>query len=320
MPETTKRVAGASIHGNGQPWKSPIEERLRRAEPELSKGRYNLVREILAHSDDNCFLTSRKLAERYKVDAATVVRTIQALGYRKYGDFMSDLRSHFILHMTPYTVMKAAAREKRSIADHVEHSLEMDSHNLAALRSKLRVEQVVALARQIERSNQIVIIGVDLAGTLSYLLSYLLVSIGFNADAPVGSTGNVVQKVNLLGPKDLLIAISFGRCLRETVNAAIRARQRGVPTFGITDSDKTPLARHCDSFWVAPVANPAFNGSYVGPVAAINALLVACAHIRPRRALALLKEKQQELTSSNRWFPFDDENYKVGVNHENQQE
>jgi DNA-binding MurR/RpiR family transcriptional regulator len=196
----------------------------------------------------------------------------------------------------------------------------MDSHNLAALRSKLRVEQVVALARQIERSNQIVIIGVDLAGTLSYLLSYLLVSIGFNADAPVGSTGNVVQKVNLLGPKDLLIAISFGRCLRETVNAAIRARQRGVPTFGITDSDKTPLARHCDSFWVAPVANPAFNGSYVGPVAAINALLVACAHIRPRRALALLKEKQQELTSSNRWFPFDDENYKVGVNHENQQE
>jgi DNA-binding MurR/RpiR family transcriptional regulator len=320
MPETTKRVAGASIHGNGQPWKSPIEERLRRAEPELSKGRYNLVREILAHSDDNCFLTSRKLAERYKVDAATVVRTIQALGYRKYGDFMSDLRSHFILHMTPYTVMKAAAREKRSVANHVEHSLEMDSHNLAALRSKLRVEQVVALARQIERSNQIVIIGVDLAGTLSYLLSYLLVSIGFNAYAPVGSTGNVVQKVNLLGPKDLLIAISFGRCLRETVNAAIRASQRGVPTFGITDSDKTPLARHCDSFWVAPVANPAFNGSYVGPVAAINALLVACAHIRPRRALALLKEKQQELTSSNRWFPFDDENYKVGVNHENQQE
>ena len=318
MPDGTKRRAGGSSNGNGQPWKSPIEERLRQAD--LSKSRTRLVREILAHSDDNCFLTSRKLAERYDVDAATVVRTIQALGYRKYGDFMSDLRSHFILHMTPYTVMKAAAREKRSIADHVEHSLEMDSHNLAALRSNVRVEQIVALARQVERSDQIVIIGVDLAATLSYLLSYLLVSIGFNADAPVGSTGNVVQKLNLLGPKDLVIAISFGRCLRETVNAAIRARQRGVPTFAITDSDKTPLARHCDSFWIAPVANPAFNGSYVGPVAAINALLVACAHIRPRRALALLKEKQQELTSSNRWFPFDEEDHKIGVNYENQQE
>jgi DNA-binding MurR/RpiR family transcriptional regulator len=175
------------------------------------------------------------------------------------------------------------------------------------------------MARQIERSKRIVVVGVDLAATLSYLLSYLLVSIGFDADAPVGSTGNVLQRVNLLGPKDLLIAISFGRCLRETVNAVIRATERSVPTFGITDSDKTPLARYCDSFWIAPVANPAFNGSYVGPVAAINALMVACAHIRPRRALALLKEKQQELASSSRWFPFDDENYKVGGDHENQQ-
>ena len=311
MPDTTKR---------GQAWRSPIEERLRRAGPELSNGRRQLVREILAHSDDNCFLTSRKLAERYKVDAATVVRTIQALGYRKYGDFMGDLRSHFILHMTPYTVMKAAALEHRSIANHVEHSLEMDSHNLAALRSELRVEQVVALARQIERSKRIVIVGVDLAATLSYLLAYLLASIGFNADAPVGSTGNVVQRVNLLGPKDLLIVISFGRCLRETVNAALRARQRRVPTFGITDSDTTPIARYCDSFWIAPVANPAFNGSYVGPVAAINALLVACAHIRPRRALTLLKEKQQEMVSGNRWFPLDDENYNLGTDHEHQQE
>jgi DNA-binding MurR/RpiR family transcriptional regulator len=311
MPETAKR---------GQPWRSPIEERLRRAGPELSNGRRQLVREILAHSDDNCFLTSRKLAERYNVDAATVVRTIQALGYRKYGDFMGDLRSHFILHMTPYTVMKAAAKEHRSIANHVEHSLEMDSHNLAALRSKLHVEQVVALARQIERSNRIVIVGVDLAATLSYLLAYLLASIGFNADAPVGSTGNVVQRVNLLGPKDLLIAISFGRCLRETVNAAIRARQLRVPTFGITDSDKTPIARYCDSFWIAPVANPAFNGSYVGPVAAINALLVACAHLRPRRALTLLKAKQEEMDSGNRWFPFDDEGYQIVRDHEHQQE
>ena len=288
----------------GIPWGSPIEERLRKVEPQLSKSRHRLIREILANSDDTCFLTSRKLAERCNVDAATIVRTIQALGYDKYSDFMGDLRSHFILHITPYTVLKAAARERRSIADHVEHSLEMDSHNLAAVRTGLRTGQVVELARQIERSRQIVVVGVDLAATLSYHLAYMLVSVGFNADAPVGSTGSVEQRVNLLGPKDLLIAISFGRCLRETVNAAIRAHKHGVPTFGITDSDKTPIARYCDSFWVAPVANPAFNGSYVGPVAAINALVAACAHLRPRRALSFLKEKEQDLASSNRWYPF----------------
>ena len=294
-------------------WRTPLEERLKRAEPGLSSKRRRLLRAILAHSEDTCFLTSRKLAERYRVDAATIVRAIQALGYEKYGDFVSDLRSHFVLSITPYTVMKAAAREHRRIADHVEHSLEMDTRNLSALRSGLAAGQVVALARKLARARRTLVVGVDLAATLSYLLAYLLVTLGFNAEAPVGSTGHVQQKINLLGPKDLLIAISFGRCLRETVNAAIRARARGIPTFGITDSERTPIARHCDSFWIAPIGNPTFNGSYVAPVAAINALAVACAHIRPQRTLALLKQKQEELVTGTRWFPLDGEESAVGT-------
>lgn len=286
-------------------WRSPLEERLNHCR--LSSRRQKLLRAILTNAEDTYFLTSRKLAERYEVDVATIVRTIQALGYEKYEDFVSDLRTHFVLNITPYTVMKAAAREHRSIASHVQHSLQMDSTNLNALRGSLDVDKVVQLARQIGRSRHIVVVGIDLAATLAYLLSYALVTLGFHAESPVGSTGSVHQKINLLGPKDLVIAISFGRCLRETVSAAQRARARGVPTFGITDSDRTPIARYCDSFWTAPIANPAFNGSYVAPVAAVNALLVACAHIKPQRTLALLKQKQEELVSGTRWFPIDGE-------------
>lgn len=304
----SRYARGSARDGAGVPgksWRTPLEERLSRAEPALSSKRRRLLRTILSHAEDTYFLTSRKLAERYGVDAATIVRTIQALGYEKYGDFASDLRAHFILNITPYTVMRAAAREHRPIPAHVEHSLEMDMRNLGALCSQLDARATLTLARKLERSRRTLVIGVDLAATLSYLLAYLLVTLGFDAEAPVGSTGNVQQKVNLLGPEDFLIAISFGRCLRETVNAVIRARALGVPTFGITDSERTPIARHCDSFWIAPIGNPTFNGSYVAPVAAINALAVACAHIRPQRTLALLKQKQDELETSTRWFPLD---------------
>jgi DNA-binding MurR/RpiR family transcriptional regulator len=299
------------VPSDGKAWRTPLEERLKRTENALSASRRRLLRSILAHAEDTHYLTSRKLAERYRVDAATIVRSIQALGYKRYGDFLSDLRSHFILNITPYTVMKAAMRERRRIVDHVEHSLEMDAHNLMTLRSHLNAEKVVALARRLARAKRTLVVGIDLAAALSTLLAYILVTLGFDAEAPVGSTGNLQQKVNLLGKKDLLIAISFGRCLRETVNAALRARSRGVPTFGITDSERTPIARHCDSFWIAPIGNPTFNGSYVAPVAAINALMVACAHIHPARSLALLKRKQEELVTSTRWFPLEgDENSK----------
>ena len=284
-----------------------VEERLAKAAPGLNLSRRELLTEILDNSEETCFLSSRELAKRYDVDAATVVRTVQALGYEGYADFQDDLRSHFVLRISPYTVMKAAARQKRTIADYVEHSLEMEANNLAQLRSTLMAQEVIETARKIRRARRIVVVGIDLAAALSHLLSYSLASLGFDSEAPVGSAGNLHQKIRLMGPKDLLIAISFGRCLKETVEAVTRAHKAGVPTFGITDSDKSPIARFCDSHWIASIANPSFNASYVAPVAAIDALLVACAHLQQERSLAWMKEKEKELKSGNRWYPGPDE-------------
>ena len=53
---------------------------------------------------------------------------------------------------------------------------------------------------------------------LSVALIYGLMTLGFNAEAPVGSTGNVQRRVRSLTRRDLLIAISFGQCLRDTVS------------------------------------------------------------------------------------------------------
>lgn len=279
-----------------------MEERFAKASPSLNPSRRKLLTEILENSEETCFLSSRELAKRYDVDAATIVRTIQALGYERYADFQDDLRAHFVLRISPYTVMKAAARQKRTLADYVEHSLEVESNNLAQLRSTLTAREVIETARKISRARRILVVGIDLASTLSHLLSYSLASLGFDSEAPVGSAGNLHQKVRLLGPRDLLIAISFGRCLKETVEAVIRAHRGSVPTFGITDSDKSPIARFCDSHWIASIANPSFNASYVAPVAAITALLVACAHLQQERSLAWMKEKEKELKSGNRWY------------------
>jgi len=293
------------VHSNGSPasgkaWMTTLENRLAGAESSLNASRTKLLRSILDSAEDNYFLSSRALAKRYEVDKATIVRSIQALGYSRYAEFAADLRAHFVSRMTPYTLMKSAAREKRSVSDHVEHSLEMDVHNLQALRAGLDARDVIQMAKRLHHARRIMVVGVDFAAGLSYLLAYALVSLGYDAEAPTGSTGNLHQKVSLLGPKDMLIAFSFGRCLQVTVDAIQHARENRVFTFGITDSEKTPVARYSDSYWVASIANPSFHGSYVAPLAAVDALLVACAHIRPERSLALLRRK--DLDSQSRWY------------------
>jgi len=297
--------------GDGAAWTTTLEARVGEAEGNLSASRKRLIRDILDHPEDTYFLSSRALAKHYNVNTATIVRTVQALGYERFADFATDLRSHFVTRTTPYAVMKSTAREKRSIADHINHSLEMDERNLHALHSSLYVARVTELAKRVHRARRILVVGIDFAACLSHMLAYALVSIGLDAEAPVGSAGNLQQKIFLLNPKDLLIAISFGRCLQDTVDAVLVAHKNGVPTFGITDSDKTPIARFCDSSWITSIANPSFHGSYVAPLAAMNALIIACAQIRPQRSLAVLRRKEQEFRS--RWYsPKTPEEQQVG--------
>ncbi|HET9533317.1 MAG TPA: MurR/RpiR family transcriptional regulator [Blastocatellia bacterium] len=291
-----------AVENNARPAPTPLEVRFAQARPQLTPRRQQLIRAVLDNPEETFFLSSRELARRYRVDAATIVRTIQALGYERFADFAADLRRHFMTRVTPYTVMKAAAREKRSISDHIRNSLDRDGENLSVLTSTSDTERVTELARLIHRSRRILVIGVDLAASLAWFLGYGLSPLGFDAEAPVGSAGNLQHKVDVLTQKDLVIAISFGRCLRETVETVLRAKQRGVTTFGITDSDTTPIATYCDGYLVASIASPSITGSYVAPMALINTILVACAHIQPKRSLALLRKKEDEYKTGPRWY------------------
>ncbi len=287
-----------------QPGSSPttLEVRFAQSQSQLNERRRELLREILNNPEENYFLSSREMARRYNVDAATIVRTIQVLGYEKFADFAADLRRHFVTRITPYTIMKATAREKRSPVDHVRKSLDRESENLQLLISTLDTNRVIELAKLIHRTRRIVVVGVDLAATLAWFLAYSLTALGFDSEAPTASTGNLQHKVDVLTSKDLVIGISFGRCLRDTVESVLRARERGVPTYGITDSDTTPIALNTDDYLLTTIASPSATGSYVAPLALINAILVACAHIEPQRSLAFLERTEEEYKTGRRWY------------------
>jgi DNA-binding MurR/RpiR family transcriptional regulator len=286
----------------GRALPSAVEERFARARHQLTPRRQRLIRAILDSADETCFLSSRELAKRYHLDATTILRTTQVLGYRSFADFSADLRRHFVARITPYTVLKAATREKRSVADHIDQSLDKALENINILKSDLDRQRMIALAKLIKRSRYVLVVGLDFAASLSYYLAYGLLALGFDAEAPIGSSGNLQYKVEVLTSKDVLVAISFGQCLRDTVESVLRARKQGVPTFGITDSQTSPIARYCDAHLITPVVSPSFLNSYVAPMAAISAIHVACAHIDPKRSLNRLRPTDREYAAGYRWY------------------
>jgi DNA-binding MurR/RpiR family transcriptional regulator len=299
----TRKKAQSDLERNGaKALPTALESRFAEARSQLGPHRQQLIRAILENCEETCFLSSRELAKRYSVDAATVVRTVQALGYKGFADFSVDLRQHFMTRITPYTALKAATREKGSVADHINHSLDKALDNLNALRADLDRSRVIELAKRIQRSRRVLIVGMDFAASLAYYFAYGLMGLGLDAEAPGGSEGELQHKIKILTAKDLVIAISFGQCLRITVEAVRQASKQGVPTFGITDSDTTPIARYCDAHLIVSVVTPSFLTSYVAPVALISAIHVACAHIDPKRSLTRLKPTDKEYLSGPRWY------------------
>ncbi|MFN7997757.1 MAG: MurR/RpiR family transcriptional regulator [Bryobacteraceae bacterium] len=293
-----RRVSGDTA----APLTTDLEQRFARGQSKLNGRRRELMREILDKPEETYFLSARAIARRYDVNAATLVRTIQALGYSGFAEFAADLRRHFVMRITPYELARSAAKHKASAADQVLQQIEKDAENLQLLLQNLDVTRLLELARAIHSARRILVVGVDLAASLSGFLAYGLTVLGFDADAPVGSSGNLLHKVRGLDSKDLLIAISFRRCLRETVESVQRARKRGVPTFGITDSDSSPIATACHDHLLALISSPVFTGSYVAPISLLNAILGACTQIRPQRMLARLRAGDRDYMASPRWY------------------
>src|SRR5215831_5181218 len=120
----------AAKHTTGREPRNNLPERWQAARDNLSDGRRRLVDGILEHLDETVFLTSPELAERFDTDPATVVRTVQALGYVGFADFARDLRSYFLSKVNPYRVMEAEAEDHKGAAHHARASVQRDLQNV----------------------------------------------------------------------------------------------------------------------------------------------------------------------------------------------
>lgn len=101
--------------------------------------------------------------------------------------------------------------------------------------------------------------------------------------------------------RDLVFAITFRRGLRDTVEAAREAHGTGAYTVGLTDSRLSPLIEICDEYLLTPISSQSFAGTYVAPLAVINAIAIAVTKCDPAHSLKALGRINKEYESGNRW-------------------
>jgi DNA-binding MurR/RpiR family transcriptional regulator len=267
---------------------------------QLSKKRRQLILPIHEHPSEYVLLPIRDVASKLKTDPATVLRIVRGLGFDSYRDFKSYLHELSIASATSLEGMRAHGDTGSSILSHGHKALEQDIRNLHALRNTLDMKRVASLAKRIHEARRILILGGDLAISLVYFLEYRLIVLGFpvsSATTP-GISSNAARHC---GKRDLIIAISFRRGLRQTVEALQQAHANGAHCVGITDTFVSPIARFADECFLMPVEAHLSN-SYTAPISFINVLLTVCAHYRRSRTVRILKKVDQEQRYGFRWY------------------
>jgi RpiR family carbohydrate utilization transcriptional regulator len=267
---------------------------------QLSIKRQEIIRPILEHPREYVLLSVRAMAKRLKTDPATVVRIVRGLGFASYREFQRHLHELSLAFATSLDTMRSAGRDT-SMPSHVRESLEQDAKNLQGLKNSLDAPRLVALAKRFYDARHIILLAGDLATHLAYYLEYQVSLLGLPMFAAT-SGGRISHLVRSVNNKDLVIAISFRRGLRQTVEGAQQARARGAYCVGISDTYVSPLARVCDEVFLASIESTSFGASYTAPVALVNALLAAIGQCRHSRTLGLAKEIAEEQRRGFRWY------------------
>jgi DNA-binding MurR/RpiR family transcriptional regulator len=266
----------------------------------LSAKRQEIIRPILEHPRDYVLLSVRAMAKRLKTDPATVVRIVRGLGFASYRDFQRHLHDLSIAFATSLDTMQSAGKAT-SMPAYIRDALEHDLKNLHGLKNSLDATRLVSLAKRFYDARRIVLLAGDLAAILADYLEYQITLLGLPVFTGT-SAGRIAHLVRTVNKNDLVMAISFRRGLRQTVEGVHLAKARSAYCVGITDTYISPLARECDEVFLASVDSTSFGASYAAPVALVNAILAACGQYHRPQTLAILKEIAEEQRKGFRWY------------------
>lgn len=253
--------------------------------PSFSKGQKLIASYILAHYDKAAYLTASKLGTIVGVSESTVVRFAIELGYEGYPDFQSSLRKLIRNRLTSFQRIEVT-NNLIGDGDVVEKVLSSDMDKIRRTMEEIDRKMFTEAIDRMVEARRIYILGVRsssaLAGFLNYSFRMIFNDVKF---VQTTSRSELFEQIMDIDERDVMIAISFPRYSKRSINAVEFARSKGANVVAITDSQAAPIASYANQLLLAHSDMASFVDSLVAPLSIINAIIVAVS-----------RKKQDELT------------------------
>jgi len=216
----------------------------------LSKRLQQIARYVLDEPNEMALETLAVISERCGVQPSAIVRFAKTFGYpgasqmqRLFRDGLLSGHAGLGYGERVRHFNEAVARKSEGGADVLGEFVEgntMALQNLTQTVSEQDMKEAVAL---IDRAETVYVVGFRRSFPVASYLAYSLQQVNKRTLFIDGVAGLTKQQVQTIGPRDLLIAVSYHPYAEETVQAVDMATQRGARILSISDSLVSPIAK-----------------------------------------------------------------------------
>ncbi len=248
---------------------SSYEERIRKERPNMSKSFAKLADFLLDSYVEASFMTASELAHELNLDAATVVRFSQHLGYSGYPKLQREIRERV---KSDLLIRPQQAKDPNSVPGIVANTMQELIHALEQIGISLDTDALSQLVEMIGQARRIVLLSEAPAQPASYNLVYFLEQGGFSVYIARAGVVDLARTVHTASTQDLLLAIDVGGSSPSIARTLAEAQAKGIPTAAIVGAASIPSARAADVVLEAE-ANPSLGVGIVAIEAIIYVLV-----------------------------------------------
>ena len=268
---------------------------IRRDQNSFSAAQRLVAAYVLKNYHQIPFLSISALADHIGVSENTVVKFCNQLGFSRFAEF----KKYISEYVSKYANSDLVISQKLSTSqEHSVFSIGMEEDCQAihtTLNDPTNQDNIPLLLEQMDRARNIYITGARSSATMAELFVTALRYLNYKVFALIPGSGDFLDRLSMVDPDDLVIAITFPRYTAEVISGVQDLHRAGVPIVLITDSGLSPAHPYSDIVFYCSVDSSFYFPCLSGCLSLINVICRAAGANRKKEVSEHIQQLESKL-------------------------
>jgi DNA-binding MurR/RpiR family transcriptional regulator len=266
---------------------------------ELTESQKILGKYILDHYGEVAFMSALQIGEKLGLSDATVIRFAKTLGFSGFAEFKNSIGEEIRKRNAPDMKLLKSLKNFNHRDEAITNICKTDIKNLEEYLLNIESSKLDKVVEKVYESETIYFLGLGSSLVVAEFLSFHIRRMGFKINLISEGGIGLFEKLTPMTSKDILIVATFPRYSRDTMNAILFAKKKGVYVITISDSELSDVASESDIVLATQTQIPSFFNSYIVPMELCNIILISILEKNKERIYKNLKKSIEDSEEFN---------------------